>query len=523
MTSANPYTREKALRLHRDCIDNARRLLDAAERLLVGDHPLANIAFHLATLALEEVAKAGLILTLSLRTNDADTDWTVKRLDDHEAKLMWALWTPAIGLKAITQEQMEKTWKAARRIHATRLQAVYVNANHDADPEQVPAKAITLEDARRLIEFARGRIEIEGAPTSDSFSLDDEKRWFLTTISDPDQLRQVLGSASMQKLKELGGDTSEWVRWLKQRFDEVRSEADAIMQKEFARTEPTGEEARKPKWRVRVRLHSATHAIRPKVLSHWNGLIKALQLSAVDKRKQELHLDITLTASVSVHALYYASWGLARQFVAALNVGSMGFFWWHLPQQTTRFYERVTDLEAPHIYEVAMDRMPAVRMDWGNRTLTVEDLNRAARVFYMMTQMGTANVDRVFGQYFGGLIFTSKTDLHFDFSVDACHAFAVSLFEGMRHFEVWDGDQASIDDALHAALADALKPEGYDELTELAKRAYTITPIHRPQFTVTDASKIKLVCDVFFVTRSLQLLPARAFDQAEDPESSVSA
>jgi AbiV family abortive infection protein len=160
MTSTNPYVREKALRLHRDCIDNARRLLDAAERLLVGDQPLANVAFHLATLALEEVAKAGLVLSLSLRTTDADTDWTVKRFDDHEAKLMWALWTPAIGLKPITREQMEKTWKAARRIHDTRLQAVYVNAKHDADPEQVPAKAITWSISHADVLKSRVRLRL---------------------------------------------------------------------------------------------------------------------------------------------------------------------------------------------------------------------------------------------------------------------------------------------------------------------------------------------------------------------------
>ena len=155
MTSTNPYRPETAVRIHRDCCENADRLLVAAERLLEGDAPIANVAFHLATLALEEVAKAGFVLAMSLGDEPSDTDWATKRLDDHQAKLLWALWTPALGSGAITQQQIEQARELAQLIHATRLEAAYVDAAPEADPDLVPSKVIDFDKARWLVKLAR--------------------------------------------------------------------------------------------------------------------------------------------------------------------------------------------------------------------------------------------------------------------------------------------------------------------------------------------------------------------------------
>jgi hypothetical protein len=42
-----------------------------------------------------------------------------------------------------------------------------------------------------------------------------------------------------------------------------------------------------------------------------------------------------------------AGYRAARLFVAAMNFGSTGFWWWERANQTGKFYQRITDLKAP--------------------------------------------------------------------------------------------------------------------------------------------------------------------------------
>src|SRR5712675_513494 len=92
------------------CFSHARDLLRAAKRVL-DDEKLPNIAFHLATLALEEIGKASLLGSRDVvRAYDGDTTFADNRLDDHVFKLFWAFWTPAFGRGTLTREE----WQASR-------------------------------------------------------------------------------------------------------------------------------------------------------------------------------------------------------------------------------------------------------------------------------------------------------------------------------------------------------------------------------------------------------------------------
>jgi hypothetical protein len=234
----------------------------------------------------------------------------------------------------------------------------------------------------------------------------------------------------------------------------------------------------------------------------------------VDKRKHELLLDVTLRASVSAPNLWYAGWGVARQFITALNIGTMGYFWWTLPKDTSRFYERITDLDAPEHFELALERNPKLEISWGNRMLNAGELNATAGVFFLMSRMERDDMERVFGPYIAGLTFIGKSDVHFEFCVDASHALARSLFEGMRYFGLWDVTQETLDAALHTTLADVLQPAALAELVPIAKRAYHVTPAERPTTSMEDVGKVKLLCDVFFIKMSRAAVQARAADEA---------
>jgi AbiV family abortive infection protein len=105
------------------CVSNAEDLVKGAELLLAQN--LANIAYHLGALALEEIGKSeimGVMQAAKVREGEVSE----KHLDDHVRKLFWALWGPSFGRELITGTQLETYRGLATSIHETRLQALYV-------------------------------------------------------------------------------------------------------------------------------------------------------------------------------------------------------------------------------------------------------------------------------------------------------------------------------------------------------------------------------------------------------------
>jgi AbiV family abortive infection protein len=76
------------------CRSHAQDLYDGA--ILLRGKTLPNVAYHLATLALEELGKAQLIGMHSFAKDDADS-WYTKQINDHVKKLFWALWGDVFG------------------------------------------------------------------------------------------------------------------------------------------------------------------------------------------------------------------------------------------------------------------------------------------------------------------------------------------------------------------------------------------------------------------------------------------
>lgn len=102
-----------------------------------------------------------------MRGDADDNDWAADRLDDHESKLMWALWTPLLGRKPITRQQVEEVHELARSIHDRRMAATYVSPDSSAPTEMLPHNVVSVQDARQLVDAARARLAIErGVDTS---------------------------------------------------------------------------------------------------------------------------------------------------------------------------------------------------------------------------------------------------------------------------------------------------------------------------------------------------------------------
>src|SRR5262249_634470 len=143
------------------------------------------------------------------------------------------------------------------------------------------------------------------------------------------------------------GRMRDWMVWLKEQFDRAEAEGREHLQRELARGAPDRKEPGQDKWQVAIRLYSPAQSVRSSAIKSWNERPTWIKLSAVHGDKQAVEVEFTLAEIVPMEQVGIASYRAARLFVVAMNIGSTGFWWWERPDQTGKFYQRITDLEAP--------------------------------------------------------------------------------------------------------------------------------------------------------------------------------
>lgn len=301
-------------------------------------------------------------------------------------------------------------------IHETRIRGLYVSV--DRAEFCIPKEAISKEQAENLISIARARLEIEKIKKFTKFPQEKWENilWFLNSCDDPLRRPLIFGRKSLEKLAEFG-NVADWVEWLKEQFDQAEMEGKALAEQELKRPAPSGAEADKLKWEMTLRLYSNSHTIKQKPLNWWNGVSDLIKLFAVDKKKNELLMKITLLKSVHVKNLWWLAWGISRRFVVALNIGSLGFFWWYVPHQISRYYEKIIDLETNT--EIGLERSPILKLDWQRHALSDQDLKNTGLCFSMLPGPKDRQKDKLFDNYITGLGFLSKNDIHLQFEANA--------------------------------------------------------------------------------------------------------
>src|SRR5712691_9236610 len=107
---AKPQDNNEALsnatRLRQLCLKHARDLIESAERVLTNEG-FPNIAYHLAILALEEIGKAGMIISRAVVADTREVDWMDKRFDDQIWKVQWAVWGRGLSAVRINPKDFE--------------------------------------------------------------------------------------------------------------------------------------------------------------------------------------------------------------------------------------------------------------------------------------------------------------------------------------------------------------------------------------------------------------------------------
>ena len=480
------------------CVDHARDLLDVARTAQSGGKP--HIAYHLATLALEELGRRELIAVESISAQrTVPPAWPAKHTQDHVQKLFWAFFGANFLQRQLTKESLDEMQTLARVIHSNRLAGLYVESNSDG--LGIPREMVSSDQGERLIELASARLGMAEAqvprPTIDGEDREIQQ-WFLDAAEDPERRRYLFSGPSMAKLAELK-DARAWTIWLRAQFADAEAKAHAAIQQELQRSRGLPAQKTRDKWKMRVRIFCESHSIRPKVLNAWNEKSDWLKLIAVSGKKNQLIFELILGDNVPAEALWYFGWGVARLFVTALNIGTMGFWWWRMPEQISRYYESLEDLDAK--MQVTVERRPSLKIDWGaNRVLTEEDLGRVAMCLAALPGPGQREKHTAYNFYIGGVTFLSLNDVHWQCELQAYGNFHESLKAMMRDTGEWDGNTAfdAVFTKFLGELFPAMPQEERDTFAALTK-AFEAKKFDGVVITLKEVSFVKLFCDAYFL------------------------
>lgn len=485
---------EKLKHILKVCFEHASQLLAAAKTVLDKDN-LPNVAYHLATLALEEIGKAEIIrirpFEIEQKKDPISTD---KQLEDHVKKIYWAIFGIFFNQEVITEEKLKQFFGLAQHIHDTRIKGLYVDTFEDG--VMLPKEKVSKEDAKGLIDLVEltlkqtNKFEIRNIPSDEDTTL---IRWFLNASGDQGKRKYIACEISQKKLIELQ-DVNKWFAWLKQQFDEADERGKEWAREEINRTISLDDS---DKWRFRVRLFSNSHTIKQIPLNWFNNLGSYVKLYAVDKKKNAIDVEYIMPKSIHVSHLYWTGWGFIRSFVTALNIGSLGYFWWYVPEQVSTYYIKLFDIEKK--CEVLVERNPALKINWNKDKLTESDLRNASLCIGMMPRPNEKEKHEPFNMYLTGLMFLSKNDIHFQFEVDAYRCFFQSLKEGIKIYEptcVTD----SYKDVFKRVLNNIV-PQ-FDEVDKYYNYSLEIQEgkLKKDSITLEQVGMMKALCDIFFLT-----------------------
>ena len=486
------------------CVSHATELMAAAKLLKGGG--FLNFAYHLATLCLEEVGKAHLIfMNFLVAERSGDNRAKSWDTDDHVKKLFWALFSPLFGKELITRKLFESLQGLAKQIHERRLQGLYVDPS--AEEFARPKETISNHDLDNLFDLVQSRLDTQ-RPFA-RVPLTQEERavldWYVKAGDDPEKRQFIMSSESMNKLVEIGNAVG-WMRWMKDTFEEGEHKAMIAAQRELERPEPSADERLDDKWQLRIRLVTASHSLRRREIAPWNTISRWIRLIPVDRKKNELIVEFTLPKCIPVAGVWSAGMELSTKFVIALNMGTLGFFWWYIPRDVSRYYEKLTDLETDH--EVTIERRPKLAVDWPHKRLNQQMLNNVALAFGMIPNRGQREECEPFNLYAVALALMAKSDIHLQLEMQSFLHFYDALKTGTRIYGDWDGE-SPFGDTMHELLDPVLgNAEEVERYHALGARPSEM-PLKPGDITLREVAGMKLLADAYFVMKFQRMATER--------------
>lgn len=507
MTPFNP----EALRAMEACRSHAQDLFAGAK--LLREASLANLAYHLATSALEELGKAQLIGMKSFAKDDADS-WYGKQFDDHIKKLFWALWGQFL-ISPPDAKEIDQLHQTATIIHNNRLRAVYVEpvAEHFVSPkesitDEVLAPLMTLVDTKLALWTSLQGVEYKQEDL-------DLLNWFSSVTDNPQHRSFIFSKLSFDKLAIVG--PKKWLLWIRDEINKALQLTSATLQKEMARGFIKGEEGQQEKWELKIRLFSQSHSIRPKPLNRWNQQVTWIKLYPVNHKKNQLDAILKIPKFITIHAVYRVGYGYSNLLLAALNIASGGLFWWHEPQNLSTFYESLVDTENQMTGKIG--RVPELRLGWPPAILDEAILDQVIGAFAMMAQpYDPPAANEPINQYVAGIGLLAKTDVFLQFEVQSYGAFLAAAKAALHVYRDDLGADFPVDIPTFLSFLnvdDAFRTKHADLVAHYESRT-----VKHGIITLREVAESKRFCDALFIFAFNKSAQRRAADEGEDADKS---
>ena len=495
-------------KLFQKCLDSSEELLASAKDAQAKKRN--RIAFHLAVLSLEEIGKAAMLLATKLYPHvveDDNTDATTdgSRLSgyvsDHRKKLFWAMLTPKFDKGVFTPQEFTELKELSNGIHFRRINSLYANID-----EILPETDISADDVETIIGLAESRLNMEKFQEIRELDSDAQQLldWFMKAVANPLLQGFILCEQSQRKLTELSGHAREWMTWLQGEVLTAEANSRQIMEKEINRVAPTGVLANKPKWRLKIKLHTLSHTIRHKELNDWNDQVIWVKLHPTNN-KTELLVEFLLPAKIPVGLLWPTGIQMCSIFAVALNIATFGYFWWYLPEFVSTFYEEMVDLDTKA--KLTIDYKAPVMGGWKRTALKAQQLKTAGMILTYLMSFATKEQSLSYSRYMQGIAMLSKNDVFGDFTGQALVHFAHAFRMGLASYGEWDGMQESFEQAAVSALGKLWDSPGilaeFKSLMEAADRLEKQEQSSRP-INLDEAIKLKVFCDAYFASRASQ-------------------
>jgi AbiV family abortive infection protein len=515
---------EKLLAAMSACVAHARDLVESAKAVQALKRD--NIAYHLATLALEELGKRELyaIQNAAKAVGDPPT-WQTNATQDHVKKLFWCFFGMRSVQHVADQDEFLKMREAVADIHAIRMQGLYVE--RDDTGLSVPSNAISPKQTQSLIELATSFVEYaESAKPRDDIPQEDIdlQLWFLTACDELETRPYIFNAEALAELRRLG-DVVAWARYIKGKIEADQARLLALTEKEIRRTPDSLGTGSKDRWRIQFKLHTTSNSVRPNPLKKWNARVDWIKLFPQQgaKKKEELLVELVLGDNVPVYGLQGFGFTLALRFIIAINMATSGFWWWPPAPNQRRFYSRIRDLETNH--EVTLEDQ-SFHIFNKRAELTDGHMHHLSTCLVALPDPADPHKGQAYTHYLGGLTFISLNCIQW-----RCEALAYGNFLQSMKLLIVQAEYATKSETADAAIGRFLT-EKYPGLNSSDHAAFLnlikdfeqhAKPV---KVTLADVFLMKCLCETIFrdnIAPAIldQIRGAATRDAVSDPRSDV--
>jgi hypothetical protein len=228
--------------------------------------------------------------------------------------------------------------------------------------------------------------------------------------------------------------------------------------------------------------------------------LRVIKLTAVSGKPNELLIEFALKDNTPIEALWWFGWGLARHFVAALNIATRGFWWWHMPEDIDSYFESIDEIETNS--RIGIRRTPSLKVDWGgNRVFNEQDISLLSQCF--ATVPFKRERHEPYNHYIAGMTFLSLNDVHWQCEIQSFGHFYESIRAMAQDVGGLKPGDADFPPILRAFLLDLfpdMVPEQYEHFGRIfdacATKEFTNVPVN-----LSDVAFMKIFCDSYFLTR----------------------